>query len=474
MAQRPRYVVTPMDPRNLTATVMATSLWMLAGCATIGTRPIKTEEKLIRESTEEVLADGPGKPIAVVEGTLLKFRAVGLCQNRSVRHMEHVETRQRFIEGAYPWYVGGAGAAALAAGSIGMVDATNVYSDDTSSRTYNSTGQDKAFMANGALLAAGVAAGTLLLVDMVRASGTEEVLKPREVAADPTGDEFQCAQKVHAGEPVIALLGEEHVALGTTSSAGILEVDLDEALPATFHGNEIKLALLGKSVLTLDVTPIQRVREKKIWSELDLAKCRKPTTSHSCAEVEAFLRQFPTGGHSTEAAELLGTAKPVLAGMADDEAWASSQSECGKYTFNSPEDAKASCAPYRSYLESYPNGLHAAEAKETLSAVDKEIAKMVLAAEAAERKRQREQEAAERASAAQEHKKCQAGCRMACAGPAMQDKAMCQRGCYALQCGDGDQCRGECDMTCAHIRFSRDHAACVRDCRVTKECGRQQ
>jgi len=419
---------------SLAGGVVLVSFAMLSACASIGTRPIKTQEKFIRDSTEETLVDGPGKPTAAVEGTTLKFRAVGLCQNRSVRHVEEVRTSERFMEDNYAWYMGGAGLAALTAGSIGAVDASNVYTDDATSRTYNPTGPDKAFLANGALLATGVAAGALLLVSAIRASGTEETVKPKEIAADPTGDPFPCAQKTLPNEPVVALVGQDQKPLGSTNSAGVLDVDLDDALPPIWFGNEIKLAVRGRIVLTVDVTSLQRSREEKLWRRIPLDQCRTPTASDSCKILKAFLQWFPDGSHSAEAKTILDGAQAKLARLLDDESWKAIDSACRDGHFGTSAEGATLCLPIREYLEKHPNGLHAAEARKLLAVSDQMIARLATAEKVAQKTREEDAERLEKQRALQNRKQCVSRCQLGCSGWQTRDQAACFSGCVNLQC----------------------------------------
>jgi hypothetical protein len=452
------------------SSVLAAAL--VFGCVSIGTRPVKTQEHLVRESTEEVLVDGPGKPTAVVEGTTLKLRAVALCQQRAVRHVDRIETKERFMDdGAYPWYMGGLGLSAATVGSIGLIDATKVYGDDSNSRTYNPQGQDKAFLANGALLVTGIAAGTLLLIDTVRASGTVETSSAVEIPAEPLGDEFPCSRKLLRNEPVSAVVGDEQKSLGTTGATGKLEVDLDAVLPSSFVSNELPIAIRGQTVLTVDVSPFQRMREEKVWKDLGLDECRRPTASNSCDRVMQFLERFPTGIHGGEATALLEEVRPALERLQDVEEWALIDKSCKAVEFTSSEEGTRACQPIRAYLERRPEGVYAAEATKILAAADRKIAQFATAEQNAARRAAAEAEAREHAEVAAGVNACRAGCRNQCRLAMYQDEPMCADGCYAAFCEQGNGCVGTCKMECSMFKYD-DHQGCLRDCRVARRCGR--
>jgi outer membrane protein assembly factor BamD (BamD/ComL family) len=178
---------------------------------------------------------------------------------------------------------------------------------------------------------------------------------------------------------------------------------------------------------------------------VDVARCEAAATPDACAEVEAFLSDFPNGAHRAAAEQALAVGKQKFK---DEQAWAIVDvASCQK-----PKTSQ-DCYAVRAYLTAYPDGRHAAEANALLASVKNKLA----ALEAAEKVREEAQaradaraaEAAERAEKARaraEERAAKARCER-CRDPRVRPCARicaangfptedCVRVCLFLECKD--------------------------------------
>ncbi|HSQ66849.1 MAG TPA: hypothetical protein VLM85_26700 [Polyangiaceae bacterium] len=110
-------------------------------------------------------------------------------------------------------------------------------------------------------------------------------------------------------------------------------------------------------------------RDDAEWFRIDTVKCKIPARPDACSPVRYYLSHFPNGAHADEARELLSAAQPALEKLQkDDVAWQkASVSEC-----RSKRNAEA-CAGVEAYEMQFPTGMHGEEAHRLLKAagVDK-------------------------------------------------------------------------------------------------------
>ncbi len=106
------------------------------------------------------------------------------------------------------------------------------------------------------------------------------------------------------------------------------------------HGNDAKTILTGAEPL------LARLADEEQWADVDLSKCKRPTTSTDCAPIDAYLRDRPQGAHVNEALKLLGAARSKVSSLVKTEEAKARQEEQARQR----EEAEA---PRRALRERY-------------------------------------------------------------------------------------------------------------------------
>ena len=103
-------------------------------------------------------------------------------------------------------------------------------------------------------------------------------------------------------------------------------------------------------------------RDDQAWFAIDTVKCKIPARVEACDSVRRYLQRFPNGAHAQEANEILSAAQPALEKLQkDDVGWQkSNHSECSRLR---TADA---CVGVEAYTVQFPTGVHADEAHRLL------------------------------------------------------------------------------------------------------------
>ncbi len=98
------------------------------------------------------------------------------------------------------------------------------------------------------------------------------------------------------------------------------------------------------------------------WYKLNPVLCKVPQKLDACDPVRAYLVKWPAGAHAAEARATLDAAQPTLEKLQkDDNDWqAVRPDDCRK------KKTRDACAGVEVYLNRYPAGLHADDAKRLL------------------------------------------------------------------------------------------------------------
>ncbi len=287
------------------------------GCDSIRLQTVDTHETVLSRTREVV----PGPSVRVQsrlrDTTLLlqTLQGCDLVEKERVRMVEIREPDEDLIE---ELVILGIGAIPLAAGIAMIVDAKAVYPDDRNSRKYNSVGEDGAMVGGVILTSIG---GLLTLIPTtqllrIAAAGEEEesittrrgeTLEANVPCETPTGP-IRTSVQLRVGSVTAGSF--------STDADGMLEIDLPRAIPRSLAESHetITVIVAGRAVAEIDMAPIREAhlslnveREENVWRRIDLERCRTAPTEdlQACAPVSAFLEMFPQGRHADEARWLL-------------------------------------------------------------------------------------------------------------------------------------------------------------------------
>jgi hypothetical protein len=305
------------------ATLVAAAL-PLWGCAEVALGvPVVTAQPIKTERISVPEANGIVGSVDQ-DGVQVKVTATRACDVVDQTTALETTTRERHNGGASKdWSLAGAGVLSLGSGAWALVDASKVYPSDKTSQNYNPIGPTAATGIGVALIVAGVALLAIPGVDVIRTSGTEVTTAQVTKNSEPLQRGVSCKGMPAAEAPVAVVFSDaDRVAIGKTDDKGELRVDLDRALAERRPLPRFLDVLVGDTEIgNVNTSPISRQREEQEWQQLPLAACSSPTTSSSCAPISAFLQIYPDGAHATEARATLDKAKPALEKLAEAEAY---------------------------------------------------------------------------------------------------------------------------------------------------------
>jgi hypothetical protein len=419
----------------------------LPACATVGYSEARNEDVPFKRRQEEVPHEHGAVAQASLEGSTLTITVARVCDVRDVATVHRTTYRDRVNATPWvDWFLGVGGVAAVATGLGVYADASQVYPHDSTSRDYNPVGPGDARLAGAALIAAGAALESVVLVDLARTGGEEQEKSVVDVPGDTVASDTRCERHPLAVAPVALEFRTDKppIAVGRTDDGGKLVILLGDGLKHdAIEGAADRAFVLvdGEKAGTMPVAPLETAFEGAAWEHVDEAGCSNPQSVGACESVESFLREYPDGKHAPAAHRLLREAAPAIQRMRDDQAWAGVEPDaCSR-----PKDlsqVEAACAVVQRYLDSFPNGQHADAARAALKKGAVPIAEQrrKVAQQAA---RERAKQKAEAARAAYKlracvRSKCNAICSMRCPW-----SDSCRRGCFDL-CVGSDQVGSMC------------------------------
>ena len=413
-----------------------------AACATIGAGQPAHSDVPVGTGEQE---QPSGETVDVEQsGTALMLRGRKLCDVHETREVARTTTSPR--ENKSPWvdWTMGAGGLALAgAGVATLIDSGNVAGSDQTSRTYNPVGGTGAVALGAGLIALGIAGGTIAIVDVVRASGSDESKARVSLPGRELRHGVACKTPSPIADVELALLlararGEqdERIPLGKTGSEGVLRVDLERVLPEELGaGPKVYVMREATEVGRVDLAPVYAAREATAYGRLDTEACAAPKRSDACKPLVVFLKQYPTGTHAAGVRQLLEKAHAAIESLEEKEAWEGIDTElCAKPPANGAESAEAACRNITDYVQRSPNGKHVVEAKAALAKglpalkrLQDAIKERQRQAELAEKRREQQEAEKEKAALRSE---CNAKCNVMCSRRV--NPAMCLSGCIEL------------------------------------------
>jgi len=287
------------------------------GCDSIRLTTVDTHETVLSRTRQVVPGPSVRVQTRLQDATLIlqTLQGCDLVEEERVRIVEIRESDEDLIE---EFIILGVGLIPLATGIAMIVDAPEVYSDDRNSRQYNSVGEDGAMVGGVILTSIG---GLLTLIPTIQllrvaTAGEEEesvttrqgeTLETNVPCEEPTGP-IRTTVEIRVGDKVAGSY--------STNADGMLEVDLARAIPRSLAESHdtITVVVAGRAVAEIDMATIRGAqvtldteREENVWRRIDVERCRTapPQDTEACAPVEAFLEMFPRGRYADEARWLL-------------------------------------------------------------------------------------------------------------------------------------------------------------------------
>lgn len=123
-----------------------------------------------------------------------------------------------------------------------------------------------------------------------------------------------------------------------------------------------------------------RDSEANAWRDADANGCASPTSAKSCLKLEAWLAKHDGSPKADEARKILKDAEGKLAALEDDQAWNTAHPDQCKSPTQSSD-----CNGVQVYMNAHASGGHATEAKQLLQASSPKIAKLKSAESAAQK-----------------------------------------------------------------------------------------
>lgn len=300
----------------LAAGLVATAA--LGGCLPVEWKTASTETKIVGRSLS-IEPHGPVDARGYQDGTRVIVEAERTCQAYEQRSVETTVVRTKKLKTpAFDIVFGVLGTALVGGGSALAYDAQFIYPNDRSSRLYNANGPDGQYVLAGVLIAVGAIPLTVALVDLGRSVGREEktststqrqLTQPRVACRTPNPA---------AGVSVYAYGGPwGTLSLGATRGDGTLDVDVtplvpDAALASAAQVQALTVQANGVPIGKLDLTTVwpkvrARVaaRDEAAWASSNAAACKAQRSAEACAGVAQYLQLFPNGAHAPEAKQLV-------------------------------------------------------------------------------------------------------------------------------------------------------------------------
>jgi hypothetical protein len=103
-----------------------------------------------------------------------------------------------------------------------------------------------------------------------------------------------------------------------------------------------------------------RSTEEREWASAGASGCQRPTRLEACDKVRAYLSRHSDGAHADEARRAIADSEPALEKLRKDEdAWQRANADqCRE------RRTREACVGVGVYVNLFPNGLHAREAKQ--------------------------------------------------------------------------------------------------------------
>ena len=413
---------------------------LVAGCATIQTRPPQFEDVPLRTVRVEVPSNETAAHADLgVRGSILEVAAIKDCNlidQRLVRRTTRVESYN--ASPATDWVLLGGGIGFAAAGGVTLIDSSNVASSDKSSRTYNPIGPGGALGIGIGLSALGAGLLGLVIADVVRANHEEVSVANATLDGEPLKKGIACSSAPYANAAVVGQVDATTLTLGTTDAKGTLSVDINQAVAPDWvvpYGAKMSVLIAGQPAGSVDIGSLYVMREVRAWGNAEADRCRSPKEAGDCNALIAFSAAYRDGPHREEAEKIVSGSHGSIRRILETQAWKSvSLPPCQGRGTTDPDAIDAACKPVQDFAQVFPDGVHFREAQATVNAGTARAA--ALRAEIARRQRA-EQSAEEARERIGRETRCRNVCLVECSHHF--NEGSCLAGCVPLCISQGQQ-----------------------------------
>lgn len=297
--------------------LLALCVSSLLGCADISLQTVDTQERVLSRSYR--VESGPGVRVrSRMDDTTLVLQTTQACQRSSYSEVEITEVREPDEDVTEELIILGLALAPVGTGVGLLVDAPNVHDNDRNSREYNSTGQSGAYAAGGVLVGAGGLIALWPIIELFRiAAAGEETTRTTERRDEVVDPNVRCAGPSRPKSVAVQLrVGGQTIYSGRTQSNGLFQLDLT-TLPTNKLRSAISLEVLvaGQTVGEIDLLPVLERQEEKLreadeelWQRVSQAPCERigggpggGADDGGCRSRRLYLQRFPNGLHAQQA-----------------------------------------------------------------------------------------------------------------------------------------------------------------------------
>ena len=288
----------------------------LLGCADIRLTTVDTHDRVISRHKQVV----PSSSVRVrsrISGTTLFLQTTQGCDLVEMEEVERIEVLEADEDLTEEAVVLGLATVPLVSGIIMLADAPNVHDGDRNSRLYNPVGQTGAYVGGTILTTVGGLLALVPVIELLRIAAADE---ERQELLSRTGATLAggvpCeGTPAPVRAPVVLRVAGADVHTQGTDDAGLIEIDLARTIPHELaqRATTVQVLVAGRMVGELNIAPIldlqreqERAAEAEAWRRAEPERCRQaPEDRQACLGVELFLEQFPDGLYADEARELL-------------------------------------------------------------------------------------------------------------------------------------------------------------------------
>jgi hypothetical protein len=158
--------------------------------------------------------------------------------------------------------------------------------------------------------------------------------------------------------------------LGELDVAGALRADLDEALPSSWafpRDARVRLYVASQAVGEFSLTELYDAREVVAWKQALSSACATSLEPDACGADESYLRRFPEGGHAAEAKERIAAAATRRVEAAEEASFSNLDLDaCRRPRSRDSSSVRAACAPLAAHVAAFPDGRHGEAVREAL------------------------------------------------------------------------------------------------------------